>query len=296
MNNEEKRLLIDPKHGLSIEEQCDVLGLPRSSYYYEPILENAENLTLMKRIEELHYKYPEYGYRKVQVELRKESYIVNEKRVERLWRAMGFSSILPKPNLSKVNITHPKYPYLLNGMAILSPNQVFSTDITFIPTANGYIYLVSIMDWYSRYVLSWELSNSMNADFCLTALERALKIAVPEFFNTDQGSQFTSGAFIKLLESHLIKISMDGKGRCIDNIYQERGWWSLKYEYIYPNRLEKMSEIFEGIKKYYEHFNCRRPHQALMYATPYEIYHGVTPKYSRGKYLGFTVKKAGVKR
>jgi putative transposase len=286
-------MLIEPGHPiLSIEAQCEALGLSRSSYYYAPIVESEGNLALMRRIEELHYAQPEYGYRKIHADLRREGFDVNEKRIERLWSKMGFLSILPRRSLSKPSASHPHYPYLLNGLWIGAPNQVFSTDITFLPLASGFVYLVTVTDWFSRYVLAREISNTMTVDFCLVALEVALQKACPEYFNTDQGSQFTSEAFLELLQQRGIKISMDGKGRCIDNVYQERGWWSLKYEKIYLHRYETVRALRAGVDEYIEHFNCSRPHQALLYATPNEIYHGIEPKYSKGEYTGFEVKKA----
>lgn len=286
-------MLIDLEHSvLSVEAQCEALGLSRSSYYYAPIRELEGTLVLMRRIEELHYAQPEYGYRKIHADLRREGFEVNEKRIERLWSKMGFLSVLPKKSLSKPSVSHPRYPYLLNGLWIGAPNQVFSTDITFLPLAKGFVYLVTVTDWFSRYVLAREISNTMTVDFCLSALERTLQKASPEYFNTDQGSQFTSAAFLELLQQRGIKISMDGKGRCIDNVYQERGWWSLKYEKIYLYRYETVKALHVGVDEYIEHFNYSRPHQALLYATPNEIYHGIKPKYSKGEYRGFEVKKA----
>jgi putative transposase len=257
-------------------------------------MESKDTLILMRRIEEMHYGHPEYGYRKIHANLRREGFKVNEKRIERLWGKLGFISILPGKNLSKPSPSHPHYPYLLNGLWIGAPNQVYSTDITFLPLAKGFVYLATVTDWFSRYILSRELSNTMTVDFCLVALERALKNVAPEYFNMDQGSQFTSAVFLGALSKRGIKISMDGKGRCIDNVYQERGWWSLKYEKIYLNRYETVRELCAGVDEYYDHFNYRRPHEALLYATPYEIYHGIKPKYSKGQYRGFEVKKANV--
>jgi putative transposase len=205
---------------------------------------------------------------------------------------MGFASILPRRSLSKPSILHEHYPYLLNGMWIGAPNQVFSTDITFLPLARGFMYLATVTDWFSRYVLSQELSNTLTVEFCLVALDKALLRARPEYFNVDQGSQFTSIAFLERLKQEGIKISMDGKGRCIDNIYQERGWWSLKYEKIYLHQYETVKELYIGVDEYYEHFNNSRPHQALLYATPHEVYHGIRPKYAKGRYKGFEVKRA----
>lgn len=288
-------MLIEHNHPtLSIEAQCETLGLPRSSYYYSPIAESAETLMLMRRTEEIHYEHPEYGYRKIYACLRREGFGVNEKRVERLWRKLGFSSLLPRKSLSKPSLLHPHCPYLLNGLWIGAPNQVYSTDITFLPLEKGFVYLVTVTDWFSRYILSREISNTLTVDFCLIAVERALQRACPEYFNMDQGSQFTSTAFLGLLRQYGIKISMDGKGRCIDNVYQERSWWSLKYEKIYLHRYETVRELCAGVDEYFEHFNHKRPHEALLYATPHEIYHGITPKHSKGQYKGFGVKKACV--
>lgn len=247
---------------------------------------------MMQQIEELHYKYPEYGYRKIYAELRRGGVIVNEKKVERLWRNLGFRSLLPKPFLSQGAPGRAKYPYLLNGMWIGRPNQVFSTDITYIPLPKGFVYLATVTDWFSRYTLSWELSNTLSVDFCLKALERAFEIGVPEYFNTDQGVQFTSESFLSLLKQHNVNISFDGKGRAIDDIYQERSWWSFKYERLYPSCCETVQEVKGVVKEYYEHFNLNRPHQGLLYATPHEIYYGQTPKFIKGEYKGFKVKEA----
>jgi len=291
------RNLIEPNHlELSIEEQCEALGLPRSSYYYEPVVEIEENMNLLKRIEEIHYERPEYGYRKTHAQLCREGFPPNEKRIERLWSKLGFHSILPGPNLSKPGKQAVIYPYLLNGMWIERPNQVFSTDITFIPLPRGFIYLATVTDWFSRFTLSWELSNTLSVDFCLRVLEKAFEIAIPTYFNTDQGSQFTSVAFVDMLKKNHVKISFDGKGRAIDNIYQERSWWSLKYERIYPSCCDGVQEAFKAVNEHYDHFNYRRPHQALLYATPYEVYYGIPPKYSKGLYEGFKVKEASLKK
>lgn len=287
------RSLIEPNHPiLSIDAQCEALGLPRSSYYYTPVEESKENLEIMKRIEELHYKYPGYGYRKAHAHLRREGFQTNEKKVERLWRILGFQSIFPKPNLSKPAASHKRYPYLLNNLLINQANKVFSTDITFIPVGKGFVYLATVTDWFSRYTLSWEVSNTLSVDFCLRVLEKALEKAIPEYFNTDQGAQFTSNAFLEMLEKNGIKISFDGVGRAIDNIYQERSWWSLKYELIYPGCYETVPEVVSAIDGYYDYFNNERPHEALLYATPNEILYGISPKYSKGLYTGFIVKKA----
>lgn len=293
MTVSQKRSLIEIKHPkLSIEAQCEAIDLSRSSYYYESVEETEENLKLMKRIEEMHLTIPAYGYRKIYVELRKEGFEINEKKIERLWGLLGFRSILPRPNLSNPGVKHIHYPYLLNGLWIDRPYQVFSADITYIPIKKGFVYLISITDWFSRYILSWETSNTLSVDFCISALEKALEKGIPTYFNTDQGSQFTCSAFLEILKKHSIKISMDGKGRAIDNVYQERGWWSLKYERIYPGCYEEVPEVLKAIDEYYPYFNCERPHQALLYATPHEIHYGLSPKFSKGKYNGFKVKEA----
>lgn len=277
---------------LAIAAQCEALGLARSSYYYSPVKAQEKDLQLMKRIEELHYERPELGYRKIHAGLRREGIEINEKKVARLWQVLGFRSILPGPNLSKASKCHPRYPYLLNGMYIAYAGQVCSADITFIPLLGGFIYLVSVSDWFSRRVLAWRVSNTLTVDFCLDVCESALREIVPTYFNVDQGSQFTSLAFVGLLTERGVKVSMDGKGRAVDNVYQERGWWSLKYEKIYPGRYNNVKEVTEAIREYYQYFNLERPHQALLYATPHEIFHGIPPKYAKGKYEGFEVKKA----
>jgi len=292
------RTLIEPFHKeLTIEEQCEMLGLPRSSYYYKPIQASPETLALMKRIEEIHHKKPFLGYRRVHEQLCREGVVIGDKKVEHLWALLGFRSILPGPNLSKPGRDPAeKHPYLLDGMWIGRPNQVFSTDITFLPLPTGFVYLATVVDWYSRYILSWEVSNSLSVDFCLKVVEKAFEIAIAEYFNADQGSQFTSEAFINLLKKHGINISFDGKGRAIDNVYQERSWWSLKYEKIYPNCYESVKDMIAAVKEYVWYFNEERPHQALLYATPSEIYHGITPKHCKGVYNGFKVKEAKYKK
>lgn len=235
---------------------------------------------------------PSCGYKKAHAHLRRNGYVVNVKRVARLWEVLGFRSILPRKNLSKASPEHRVYPYLLNGMWITRPNQVFSCDITFLPVKGGFVYLVMVVDWFSRYILSWEISNTMTAHFCIIALEKAIQNTIPEYFNTDQGSQFTSNRFLAILEDQSIQISMDGKGRAIDNVYIERAWWSLKYEKIYLYQYENVKELVGAVTEYVQFFNTERPHQALLYATPHEIYHKIAPKYSKGIYIGFKVKCA----
>jgi putative transposase len=267
--------MIEPEHKiLSIKRQCDLLGFVRSTYYYKPI-ENEVDEIYKKLIFEEYRKSPFFGYRKITKALQKKGHVINRKRVLRLMRDMGIQAIYPKPNLSKASPDHKKYPYLLRGLVIDHPNQVWATDITYIKLMGGFIYLVAIIDLYSRKVLSWRISNTMDVTFCLDALEEAFKkYGKPEIFNSDQGSQFTSIDFISKLESKKIKISMDGKGRALDNIYIERLWRSLKYEDIYIQEYETVAECTLGVRRYFEFYNAERFHQSLEYKTPDEIYFG----------------------
>ncbi len=259
---------------ISIRRQCDLLGLPRSTYYYEPRGETAENLLYMKLIDRQYLSTPFYGVPRMTTPLRKQGYQVNEKRIRRLMRLMGLEAVYPKPRLSQGNAEHRKYPYLLRDLSITHPNQVWSTDITYVPLPNGFLYLVAVMDWYSRYVLSWRLSNSLDVTFCLEALEEALDMAKPEIFNTDQGTQFTSLEFTGRLEKEEIQISMDGRGRVFDNIFIERLWRSVKYEEIYLKEYSSVVECAEGLKTYFSFYNDRRYHQSLEEKTPQEVYFG----------------------
>ncbi|HLC15939.1 MAG TPA: IS3 family transposase [Thermodesulfovibrionia bacterium] len=232
--SETKRAMIELNHEqLSIRRQCDLLGLNRASLYYQPVPESKENLHLMRLIDEQYLKTPFFGSRRMTAWLAWEGYFVNRKRVQRLMRLMGIEAVYSRPHTSKANPSHKVYPYLLRDLDIVRPNQVWSTDITYIPMPRGYMYLVAIIDWYSRYVLSWKLSNTMDVGFCLDALEEALKLGKPTIFNSDQGSQFTSLEFTGRLEAEEIAISMDGRGRALDNIFVERLWRSVKYEDIY---------------------------------------------------------------
>jgi putative transposase len=244
--------------------------------YYVPVVPDAEELELMRRIDELHLEFPFYGSRSIARGLRKKGYGVNRKRVQRLMRLMGLESVAPKPNTSKPNHEHAVYPYLLRGLTIDRPNQVWATDITYIPLARGYAYLVAIMDWHSRRVLSWRLSNTMDASFCVEALREALcRFGQPEIFNSDQGSQFTAGDFSAVLLAAGVKISMDGKGRCIDNVFVERLWRSLKYEDVYLKAYTNLVEARAGIGGYFHFYNTRRSHQALGHQTPAAFYDGL---------------------
>lgn len=256
-----------------------MLQVSRSGLYYEPVGQDPETLALMKRIDEIHLKWPFYGSRKVSLELRDEGRTTNRKTTQRLMRLMDLESIAPKPNTSKPAPEHPVYPYLLRNLEIDRPNQVWAADITYIPMSHGFAYLVAIIDWHSRYVLSWRLSNTLDTSFCLDALEEALeRFPSPDIFNTDQGAQFTSDAFTGRLLAAGIRISMDGRGRCIDNIFVERLWRSLKYEEVYLHAYEDMREANTGIGGYMTFFNIKRKHQALGYQTPEAFYRGQFPK------------------
>lgn len=268
--------MIDPGHpSLSIQRQCELLGLSRSAYYYSPCSESALNLRLMRLIDEAHMKYPFYGYRRMCVHLSKIlSQPLNEKRIHRLMQKMRIRAVFPRPKTTIAAKGHTIYPYLLRDLKISRINQVWSTDITYLPMARGFLYLTAVMDWYSRFVLSWALSNNMERWFCIEALEDAFDWGQPDIFNTDQGSQFTSHDFCgKLLERN-IHISMDGKGRALDNVFVERLWWSVKYEQVYLNEYRNGDELYQALKEYFEFYNYQRPHSALNHCTPFEIYKG----------------------
>ena len=261
---------------LSMRRQCELLGVCRASLYYEAGDGDPDELALMRQIDELHLKFPFYGSRNIAFELNRVGADVNRKRIQRLMRLMEIESLAPKPNTSKPALEHPRYPYLLRNLVVSRADQVWATDITYIPLRRGFIYLVAIMDWHTRRVLSWRLSNTMESSFCVEALEEALeRFGVPEIFNTDQGAQFTADAFTRVLRNRGIKISMDGKGRCIDNIFVERLWRSLKYEEVYLHAYDSVSEARAGIGAYIEFYNGRRPHQALGYQTPDAYYRGL---------------------
>lgn len=260
---------------LSVRRQCELLRISRSGLYYEPEPTSPDELALMRRIDELHLKYPFYGSRKLSDALRKEGREANRKRIQRLMRLMGLEAMAPKPKTSEPHPEHVKYPYLLRGLAISRVNQVWATDITYIPMKAGFVYLVAIMDWYSRRVLSWRLSNTLDSSFCVEALEEALEhFGKPEIFNTDQGSQFTATDFTKALRERGIAISMDGKGRCLDNVFVERLWRSLKYEEVYLHAYDDVAQARLGIGRYLTFYNDERPHQALGYQTPASFYDG----------------------
>jgi len=265
--------MIDHEHPrLSLTQQCTLLDISRSSLYYHPTGVNQYDLELMNLIDHQYLETPFYGSRRITAWLRRQGYQVNRKRVRRLMKLMGIIAIYRPPRTTKPSPGHKVYPYLLRNMEVNQVNQVWGADITYIPMAHGFIYLVAIMDWYSRYVLAWRLSNTLDGDFCVEALEEALSQGIPEIFNTDQGSQFTSEAFTGILLRHGIQISMDGKGRCKDNVFVERLWRSLKYEEVYLKGYQSVSEARAGIGAYFRFYNGDRPHQALGYRTPREIF------------------------
>jgi putative transposase len=250
-----------------------LVELARSSYYYTPMaIESEENLRLMRQIDELYLKRPFYGYPRMTGWLRDMGWIVNEKRVARLMRLMGLQAVLPGPHTSRRHPQHPVYPYLLRDRTIRAPDEVWCADITYVPMRRGFLYLVAIMDWVSRYVLSWELSNALETSFCLTALERALEGGPPGIFNTDQGSQFTSEDFTGRLERAEIRISMDGRGRVTDNIFIERLWRSVKYEDIYLRDYTDGTAARQGLERYFRFYNTERRHQALGNRMPIDVY------------------------
>jgi putative transposase len=272
----ERRRLVGPDPEVSLRRQCELLGISRSGVYYVPVEPDAEELELMRQIDELHLECPFYGSRSIARELRGRGCPANRKRVQRLMRLMGLESVAPKPDTSRPNEEHPVYPYLLRGLTVSRPNQVWASDITYIPLARGYAYLVAIMDWHSRRVLSWRLSNTMDPSFCVEALQEALsRFGRPEIFNSDQGSQFTSKGFVDVLLDAGVKISMDGKGRWLDNVFVERLWRSLKYEDVYLKAYANLIEARAGLGEYFHFYNTRRSHRALGYQTPASFYDGL---------------------
>jgi putative transposase len=265
--------LIDPgQEMIPVRKQCELLGLARSSYYYESQKDDAYNLYLMNLIDEQFTKTPFYGVKRMTAWLKRQGEAVNHKRIRRLMRVMGLEAVYPKPRLSFPHQAHPSYPYLLRNLVIDHPDQVWCADITYIRMLHGFVYLVAIMDWYSRCVLSWELSTALDTSFCLSALENALETSQPEIFNTDQGSQFTSREFTGRLKKDDIRISMDGRGRVFDNIFVERLWRSVKYEEVYLHSYQTVSEACNGLARYFLFYNRERLHESLGYQTPYEVY------------------------
>src|SRR3984957_17351045 len=255
-----------------MRRQCALLGVSRASLYYEPVEESQENLGLMKLIDQQYTRAPFYGSRRMTAWLQSRGYAVNRKRVTRLMRVMGIEAVYAKPKLSQPGEGHKIYPYLLKRLRIERRDQVWCTDITYIPMPRGFLYLVAVMDWFSRFVLSWALSLTLELEFCLEALRSALERGRPEIFNSDQGSQFSSEQFQGELERHNIAISMDGRGRCLDNIFIERLWRSLKHEEVYLKDYQLVSEAEVGIGRYLRFYNHERLHQSLGYRTPASVY------------------------
>jgi len=269
--------MLEPKHPeISYTLQCQLLGISRSSAYYKPKPVSPDDLELMRQIDEQYLKTPFYGSRSMTKHFRRLGQKVNRKRIQRLMRLMGIEAVYPKPRTSKPHPEHKIYPYLLRNMEINRPNQVWAADITYIPLQRGFMYLVGVMDWYSRKVLAWRLSNTLDTDFCVSALEEAIRLyGCPEIFNTDQGSQFTSLAFTKTLEGSHIKISMDGRGNFRDNIFIERLWWTVKYQYLYLHAFNDGAELRRGLGSWFHFYNQDRFHQSLDDKTPDEIYYGL---------------------
>ena len=264
---------IEPGHrGLSVRRQCELLSLNRANLYYEPVPESAETLQLMRLIDEEYLRHPFLGSRRLVLWLANQGHVVNRKKLQRLQRNMGIQGIAPGPSTTVRAVGHQVYPYLLRGVEITRPNQVWACDITYVPLQQGYLYLTAVMDWFSRCVLSWRLSNSMDVEFCLAALEEALHHGRPEIFNTDQGSQFTSQEFTGRLAAESIAVSMDGKGRAIDNVMIERLWRTVKYENIYLKDYATGADCHQGLQAYLTYYCHERPHQSLANQTPWHAY------------------------
>jgi putative transposase len=255
-----------------VRRQCELLGLSRASYYYEPAGETEENLALMRLIDGQYTARPFYGSRRMAAWLGTQGHEVNRKRVRRLMAAMGLEAIYPRPSLSEPHPGHKVYPYLLRGVAVERADQVWSADITYVPLPGGFMYLAAAIDWHSRNVLAWRLSNTLDGSFCLEMLEEALAGGRPEVFNTDQGVQFTASAWTGRLERAGVKVSMDGRGRCLDNVFVERLWRSVKYEDVYIRGYEAVPALREGLARYFAFYNGERPHQSLGYRTPAAVY------------------------
>lgn len=270
---------IDPNHAqLTITRQAELLGVSRGSYYYQPVVNEMEEARLklhLNAIDETYTKRPYYGTRRLQIELERTYDIrIGRERIRHLMQRLGLEAIYPKPNTSKATPYNETYPYLLKGLDITRPNHVWGSDITYIRTATGFVYLVAFIDWYSRYVVAWRLSDSLEQSFCLEALDEALSTATPEISNTDQGSHFTSTAFVERLQAKGVQVSMDGRGRCLDNIFTERLWRTVKYEDIYLRSYQDMQAAQAGLNEYFNFYNHERPHQSLDYRTPAEVYFG----------------------
>jgi putative transposase len=273
----ERRALIAPAAvaSISVRRQCAMLGVNRSSVYYAPRPVSTDTHAVMHLLEEIYTQWPFYGARRMSKELKVRGACVGRKRAGRLMRLMGLEAVVPQRNTSKPHPTHPVYPYLLRGVQITHTNQVWSMDITYIRLRHGFAYLAAVMDWHSRYVLSWRLSNTLTSDFCVDAVNEALEYGTPEMFNTDQGSQFTSEDFVQVLQDRGIQISMDGRGRALDNIFVERLWRSVKYENVYLKGYETIPDAAAGLQEYFNFYNVQRHHQSLDYHTPWLVYAGL---------------------
>ncbi|WNJ17577.1 IS3 family transposase [Pontibacter sp. G13] len=266
-----KRAMIDPDDRLSISAQCELLGLPRSSYYYQPLEESPLNLELMGVLDRIYLRKPYFGRPRLTRAIRELGYPINSKRIGRLMKIMGIRAIFPEPRTTIQEKEHKKYPYLLRGLEIIHPNQVWCSDITYVPMQAGFLYLVAIMDWYSRYVISWRISNALDKSFCIEALEEALDHGKPEIFNSDKGGQYTSPAFTGLLEDAKSRISMTARG-CWDNLMIERLWRTVKYEHIYLHSYQNGWELERGLRQYFQEYNYENPHSSLNMAKPYELW------------------------
>lgn len=266
------KLIESSNENIPIIRQCELLGISRSNYYYKPVPINERELLIMGKIDEIYTDFPYYGSPKITHAINKQGIKVNHKMIERLMNKMGLAAIFPKKNTSKSHLNCFKYPYLLKNLAITRINQVWGTDITYIRAHRQWFYLVAIINWYSRFVISWKLSRALLSDFCVEVLDKALHTAVPEIHNSDQGSQFTSEEYTSKLKSKNIQISMDGQGRCFDNIFTERLWRSVKYEEVYPHDYQSFEEAEQSLQNYFYAYNYKRLHESLGYRTPAEIY------------------------
>lgn len=265
--------MVEPNNEIiSITRQCELLDINRSSYYYRPKPVSLETIAIMNRIDEIYTKFPYYGYRKITVQLKRDGLKINKKKVLSLMQQMSIQAIYPKKNTSKPSPEHFKYPYLLKQLNITEPNQVWGTDITYVRANGIWFYLVAILDWFSRYVISWQLSDNLRTEFCSENLRQALNTAIPTIHNSDQGSQFTSCEYTNILKQKNIQISMDGRGRCFDNIFNERLWRSVKYEEIYLKEYNNYQEAKKSLNEYFTLYNNERLHESLNYRTPAEVY------------------------
>jgi putative transposase len=265
--------MIEPSHALPVVRQCTLLDLSRSSVYYTPQPVSASDLALMRRIDELHLNHPFAGARMLRDFLNQEGITVGRRHVATLMKRMGIEALYRRPNTSRKHPQHPVFPYLLRGLEITRANHVWAMDISYIPMRKGFVYLAAVLDWATRRVLSWRLSNTLTTDFCLEAVEDALgRYGTPEIFNTDQGSQFTSSDFVDLLRAHGIQQSMDGKGRWVDNVFVERLWRSVKYEEVYLHAYDSVTQARQGLERYFRFYNQRRPHSSLDGKTPDQVY------------------------